>query len=596
MKHADSRRSGTMFFAGMILAVLTAAQAWGGFPPLRYQGGVEFTQTVQTTLSIFQDGKQHYMIQPGYYVLRSDLPSIPKVCFVLALPEVIGECTVFSDSVLVSTWNWLSELGTRGRNARVMPVTSNYLDARYEVTTLAGMPELLHWLDSNDFDPLPEETVAGYHGAGWIFAAVLVTPPPGRRGLPTGAMLRPVVASFRADRVIMPILLSQANGVFHTISFIASADPIIPTDALASGMVPFEAEACRSRIDEILWESAAPESSRAIGWRAFRAENSDSSTAGSSTTDSVASPSRTSPRDVMVEWRSEWLAELVSDWQTDILNRPVRFGLGPADPGLGNIDTAPELLRAYYYLVTAAEGRRRNILHVSALCSPAMNTPDSRTDLRHHRSDPQMRLRVSGMDLPPFPPTVEQSVQTNGYEPPDFSLLPMPEDVARAFQSFRTAQNTRELDRAAREALQLCRNYPRIVFPDSLPTNSLISGPARRWPSHEPRTARSRNALAFQRSFRRLSNTIRAVWFFAQHTGDRPNRIELICRMDVAASGAARSIELDGNLPERCIEPMQNALMLSLRFLPARADGVFDFPIVIEGRVQRAGAVLPRTH
>jgi len=600
-------------FQSVAAFLLAAGAAWGGLPAvLTERGSIEIDRTFDSALIIAQDGWQHLVLQPGYAARDTGVAGVPRLGWVIALPEAPAGDSVISDSAIVETWNTLAGMSAHPqprfpgdslalvsreetRDVRIVPTP---LTGQYEVNILPareGVGALNRWLAENRFGPLPASAESSYAAAGWTFVAVLIRPETGSRMLPSHGFLRPLRLSFRSDRIVYPVRLTAEDGSCHSFLFVASSAPINLADAEAYGFLPTEAAAVRRRLDFLLWQASAPESSRAVLWY------------GSGGTDEEAARSEPStpsaPRNPALEEWGRSLNELAGLWRVPIVNRRTRFAQPDrAEPSLlrGILDSAlaanqgdapPSAARLYARLVGSVQGRPLDSLYVTALCAPGMNLPGTEMDLARWQSDPQIRLRSLLTALPPLGPPSGSSAPDSAYRPPRRALLPVPDALGAALRGIFAAHDANELRGQATQVIAQARRSPRVRFLRQLAAVGALEeiaaryvpGDQVRWPPEGRSLAETRSIQTFERAFRHILVPLQAAWVAAQATASHPNPLVMVLRVRVRTTGQVEVERVFGNLPPGvAMDLVRHIVEQGVRLPPAAEEGVYDFPVVIE--------------
>jgi hypothetical protein len=587
-----------------LLMILVSSSARAGIAPLASGGRqIRFDQTFQTVLTVYQEGRQHYLIQVGYSVRDTGVTSVPRLAWVMAMPEASKRLGVRSDSAIVAVWNWASRMSTRPNPASrprlpfdetsaPAEITSSWVEGNYSVRVFPGQRELRTWLSGNGYGALPAGPVEALHNAGWVFVAIEVLPDSSSAGLPISGVLRPLRGSFMTDRVLFPVQLSRENGQFHLFAFVLSAGHLNVADAEAFGMKPARARAVRTRYDSLLWHAAVSESSRATVWDRFDAYSTPAKSVDVSADTSIV-------RDRQVEWQGSWLASMTSGWTESIVNRMTGFPKPKASSGSAldrffavaaseNLGYAPpDLVRFYRSSVSASGTIPLDSLYVSVFCAPGVNLPGTQTDLHRWIADPQIRAMPAGVRKIPALPTVTDVKVRTGYHSPRRALLPLPEGLETAIRQLKCAVDAADIARSAAQVITKGRTYPPVRFLRQLSlsgvADSILAMPelpsAMDWPENDPRITNRRSMQAFERAFRGVMSPLRAIHVAANARTHAGSSVMLFT-MEVSEKGVVTDVEVSGDLPKAWLQ-VACRVAKQVRLHHADEDGQYDFLVVV---------------
>ncbi len=574
------RPSSISTFAFLLCVVqLSASSATAALLPVRTgDGTVTFEQPIQTTFAICQNDWVHLLTQVGYRA-RGGARAVPRIGWVVPLPEGAPHDTVADAEPLSMAWNWATYLATVGDpTAQAGIVSSTCTPARCSVEILPGRPELLAWLAENGFGPPPQDIVTLYHDMGWVFAAVKAEPATDGGSLPATGMLRPLLASYRNRDLVLPSLLARENGSYHHVLFIASDLPVNPGDARAHGFVPMIPADVAERFDRVAWQAAAPESSRAFIRDLFGTPE---------LAEVPPAPQDTfRRRDRALEWEGAWLAEMVAGLRREVINLPASFSGRRRE----EFAPVPPVIEDHYGRLLRAAGSEPMDLFLSAFCAPAMNLPDSRSDLRYWTADPRIRLELSPNPRPALQTPSLLAIDNGDYRPPRRAFLPLSEELALLCRDFQNAREPREIDRQAGRILREARAYQQVAFLRQLERargDTLTSdlGDDLNWPSRGGAITNPRNMSAFERAFRRISRQLTAlrgeVIIRNRNRGDDPEPLMLIYRLHVAPDGTVDDAQVSGNLPSRLHAVAECMVERGVLLPPADSAETYDFLVVI---------------
>jgi len=576
--------------AASLLAALRPGSVDAATPPVIVRGRpVPVHTTAEMALVISQDGWEHLVVQPAYAAADTTRTRLPRVAFVIAVVDAPTHAAIGPDSLMADAWRWLDAIAAQGEPGDLpgraeasdeapAPVLPPAVAGRYEAAIIppSGRADrvLDAWLSEKGFGELPAAAVEACASAGAAFVVMAVTPDAEQTDLPARGALRPLIVSFRSDRITYLTRLSVGSGAFPIFLLVAAARPINVSDAEAYGFVPLEAEACRERLDRVLWEAKAPEERRAAAW--------------------YGAPIAASDR---------WLRERTVAWRAAPVNRLTAFRR-PADSVAGelavllraaaseNEGNAPASVTAFYdAVVRGVGGSARDSVFVSALCAPALNTPGTDADLDRWRSDPVIRLRDQLTSLAPLADAPVRTVADSAYRPPRPGLLPLSEALSAAFSALLAANTPAELEAQAMKVLQEERALVRVRLPrelrrvrqlDALVGEAGATGTLH-WPADDTLRASSRSMAAFERAFRRMAVPLEAVWAAAQHTSSSPARVLAAIRLHVTAAGVVEVLDAKGNVPPGPpMELLRHVVATGVRLGPASTDGTWDFFLAIE--------------